>query len=115
MLSRADGHPNDEPGGPGFRAAGRTSRALEAAEPASGGEQRLRDQILGFLQRAEHALAVRLQLAPVWVDQHGECALAVRLCLFDRHRTLGHQVRGDGAVRFPPGRCLVVQMQSTVA
>ena len=38
-------------------------------EPAPGGEQRLLQQVLGVLHRAEHAVAVQLELAPVGVGE----------------------------------------------
>jgi ABC transporter transmembrane region len=60
---------------------------LEAAEPAPGGEQRLLDQVLGVVQRAEQAVAVQLELVPVRLDQRRECALVACLCPFDRHRS----------------------------
>jgi hypothetical protein len=60
---------------------------LEAAEPAPGGEQRLLDEILGVLHRAEHPVAVQLELAPVRFDQRRERALVACFRLLDRHRS----------------------------
>ena len=47
-------------------------RALEAVESAPGPEQRLLERVLGVLQRAEHPVAVRVQLPAVRVDERAE-------------------------------------------
>ena len=43
--------------------------------------------VLGVLQRAEHAVAVQLELAAVPLDQRRERALVACLCPFDGHRS----------------------------
>ncbi len=45
---------------------------LEVGQPAPGGQQRLLHHVLGVLDRAEDAVAVHLQLAPVRVGQLAE-------------------------------------------
>jgi hypothetical protein len=49
--------------------------ALEAVESTPGGQQRLLHRVLGVLQRAEHPVAVELQLAAVPDDQLPEGVL----------------------------------------
>ena len=51
---------------------------LEAGEPAPGAQQRLLDGVLGVVHRAEHAVAVRVQLAPVRLHQRAERVLVAR-------------------------------------
>ena len=43
--------------------------ALEATEPAPDPQQRLLQRVLGVVQRAEHPVAVGVQLAAVGLDQ----------------------------------------------
>jgi hypothetical protein len=45
---------------------------VEALQPAPGGQQRLLEKILGILNRAEHAIAIQLELPPVGVDELAE-------------------------------------------
>jgi hypothetical protein len=45
------------------------------------------DEVLGVLQRAEHAVAVQLELASVRLDERRECTLVACLRAFDRHRS----------------------------
>jgi hypothetical protein len=46
--------------------------ALEAPAPPPGAQEGLLDQVLGLLERAEHPVAVDVQLAAVAPDQLGE-------------------------------------------
>src|SRR5262249_29651769 len=46
---------------------------FEPGDVLPGGEERLLDGVLSVLGRAEHAVAVQLQLTPVSLDQPGEC------------------------------------------
>jgi hypothetical protein len=49
--------------------------ALEAGAAAPRAQERLLDEVLGLLERAEHAVAVDVQLAPVALGQLGELGL----------------------------------------
>jgi hypothetical protein len=51
---------------------------LEAPEPAPGRQQRLLQQVLGILDRAEDPVAVELKLAPVGIDELAERLLVAR-------------------------------------
>src|SRR4051794_3895672 len=68
------------------------------------------------MQRAEHAVAVKLQLAPVRLDELRECVLVAPLFALRSTSLCKDTSPGEnGPVRFPPGRCLVVHMQSEIA
>jgi hypothetical protein len=54
------------------------SATLEASEPAPGRQQRLLQQVLGVLDRAEDPVAVQLQLAAAGIDQLAERLLVAR-------------------------------------
>jgi hypothetical protein len=73
---------------------------VEALRPAPGGQQRLLEKILGILNRAEHAIAMRLELPPVGVDELAERPLVSRAGAGER--SLGHD--GILAWRFVPAR-----------
>ena len=49
-----------------------------------GGEERLLDGVLSVLGRAEDAVAVQLQLAPVSLDQLGKSVRVAGLCPSDK-------------------------------
>jgi hypothetical protein len=58
--------------------------ALEAGQPPPGGEQRLLDQVLGVLDRAEDAITVDLQLAAVRIGQLPEGVLVAAAGALER-------------------------------
>ena len=65
--------------------------ALEARQPAPGGQQRLLDEVLGVLHRAEDPVAVHLQLAPVRLGEGAEGLLVARPGALERrvaHRSI---------------------------
>ena len=51
----------------------RAGVTLDALAP--GAQERLLDEVLGVLERTEHAIAVDLELAPVALDGRGETGL----------------------------------------
>jgi hypothetical protein len=66
-------------GGDGVQPGPQRGAALELLEPAPGGQQRLLQQVLGVLERAEDPVAVQLQLAAVGAGQLGKRALVAAL------------------------------------
>jgi len=71
-----------------------------------GGEERLLDGVLSVLGRAEDAVAVQLQFAPVFPDQLGEGVRVAGLCPGDKISVDENPpIRAAGAVS--PVRLLV--------
>jgi hypothetical protein len=63
-----------------------------AVEPAPRRQQRLLQQVLGVLHRADDPVAVKLQLAPVGIGQLAERVLVSRACAGERSvRQHGHR------------------------
>ncbi len=88
-------------GGDPVQPGAQRGAALEARQPAPGGQQRLLDEVLGVLHRAEDPVAVHLQLAPVRVGQGPEGLLVARPRALERR--LGHVWSSHGAG--PPRAC----------
>ena len=53
-------------------------RPSKRREPAPGAQERVLQRVLGVVERAEHAVAVRVQLAAVRLDERSEGALVAR-------------------------------------
>jgi hypothetical protein len=62
---------------------------LEAIERAPGAQQRLLHDVLRVLRRAQHAVAVDLERAPVGLDQAPEGALVAGLRGRDQRALVG--------------------------
>ena len=78
---------------------------LEAAEPAPAAQQRVLERVLGVVQRAEHPVAVRVQLGAVGRDQVLERAL---VAASRRLRASGGRGRGRGSLGLRPGGALEI-------
>jgi hypothetical protein len=73
---------------------------VEALRPAPGGQQRLLEKARGILNRAEHALAMQLELRPAPVGELAERPLVFRAGAGER--SLGHTASSH-RVSFGPG------------
>ena len=80
--------------------AAQRAAALEAGEPAPAAQQRLLERVLGVVQRAEHPVAVRVQLGAVGRDQVLERALVAAA---RRLRASGGRGRSRGSLGLRPG------------